>query len=428
MTTSKLACKGLPALAAMLLTACGSIQPTVDDGRQINQRKLDGIRTFGEGQQTLREAVVRSSPATASGCETDWELPFAVASSDGLETVDRVAWVRAVKVDERATVVASTANAGLEPGDKLLDIDGYRSDSGRQMVEALAERRDAGGPFQVTTASGRSVRVVPFRVCRGRARIAPPAKPDMQDYHWIYSVHPHEVLSANLTLDEALWLVLWTQGLAAEGGSRMMGYQYGLAPLRVALSVAAFLGGAGAVASAAQGAGAAAANEVGVIVAKNVATGVAVNVAKDQVTDAMSASSKNRASLEGVSWVAGTMFARADQWGFERMVELKADPLAAFSLHRKLVAAGSVRNAFVLDAERLPALLALAEQKGLGTLAQATLDGTTQTVSAGRDKDALSEWQAEDMPQSEAAHTAEPDDFDRRMTESVAAMPMEMLR
>ncbi len=422
---------GALALAAMLASACSTVQYTVDDGRQISEQRLERIRTFGKGQQALREAVVRSTPATASGCETDWELPIAVASSDELPGIDRVAWVRTLKVDERATVIASTADSGLDLGDRLVEIDGYRSNSGRQMVEALADRRDAGRPFEVKTASGRSVRITPIRVCRGRAQVAAPVKPDAQDYHWTYSLHPQEVFRVDLTPDEALWVVLWTQGLTAEGTGRMMGYRYGLAPLKTILGVAAFISGAGAIAAAAQGASATVASEVGSIVAKNVATGVAVNVAKQQAEDAIAGSSKNRASLEGVSWVAGTQFDKADQWGFDRMVELKADPLAAFSLHRKLAAAESVRNAFVLDSERLPALLGVAERKSLGESAKRTLDGAAQTRTAEAEEQAggvLSEWKAEEMPQAGEQDMASADQFDRQIFESAAPMPMETLR
>ncbi|HEX8963642.1 MAG TPA: hypothetical protein VF801_11620, partial [Rhodocyclaceae bacterium] len=353
------------ALLAASLAGCRSMPYTLDDGRRIEESKLEALRTFGKGRQALREALPRASPATRSGCETEWELPFAVASSDELPPAERVAWVRALNVDERATVVASAAGTGLAPGDKLVGIDGERIESGMRMAAALAERRDAGRPFEVATAAGRAVRTTPLRVCRGRAQVAAPATPDAQDYHWGYSVHPQEVFRADLSADEALWVVLWTQGLSAEGAPSMMGYQYGVAPLRLVLNVAALLSGAGAVAKAAQAAGPAAASEVGAVVAKNVATGVAVGIAKEKAGDAMSASSRNRAGLEGVAWVAGTQFDKADRWCFERMAELGADPLAGFSLHRKLVASGSVGNAFVLDGERLPALMALAEGRNL---------------------------------------------------------------
>lgn len=41
------------------------------------------------------------------------------------------------------------------------------------------------------------------------------------------SVHPIEVAQAGLTEDEALWAVLWTQGISEEGGARMKTYHYG---------------------------------------------------------------------------------------------------------------------------------------------------------------------------------------------------------
>lgn len=143
---------------ASLLTACGSIQYTVDDGRYVNEAMLANIRTLGSGEQSIRPAIVRAATLKPAVCETQWELPFAVASSDGLEKNDRIAWVRALKVDERLTVIASTPESALDLGDKIVEINGYRSDSGEKMSNTLKAWRDDGKPFQIVTADGRAVR------------------------------------------------------------------------------------------------------------------------------------------------------------------------------------------------------------------------------------------------------------------------------
>lgn len=354
-----------------LLGACATVHYTVDDGRSVDETLVANIRAYGEASRALRPAIVRSAALDAADCEPEWELPFDVATSDELTESERVAWVRALKVDERLTVIAvapttaATAATALAVGDRIVDIEGYRADSGRKMTAALHDRRDSGRPFQVATAAGRRLRIEPVRVCRGRATIASPAEPAAQDYHWSYSLHPLDVFRQGLTADEALWAVLWTQGLSAEGGARMKTYQYGVLPAQFVVGVASILSGVGAVVQAAQAGGAAAAaSQAGLVVATNVAAGAAVDFAQQQSVGMMETASRNRANLKGVAWVGGTVFDRADQWAFARMRELDADPLAALSLHLKLVKSGSADNAFVLDAERLPLLQAAAAEAG----------------------------------------------------------------
>jgi hypothetical protein len=65
-----------------------------------------------------------------------------------------------------------------------------------------------------------------------------------------------------------------------------------------------------------------------------------------------------------VAWIAGTIFDKADAWALERMIALNADPLAAFTLHQKLIEASLSSNAMMFDAERLSAVSRLADEKG----------------------------------------------------------------
>ena len=89
----------------------------------------------------------------------------------------------------------------------------------------------------------------------------------------------------------------------------------------------------------------------------------------------MQEAAANRGSLNGVAWVASTVFDKADTWAFERMEMLNANPLAAFSLHQKLVEAGLAENAFLFDADRLGGLGQLAQAKGRGSEMVAILKG-----------------------------------------------------
>ena len=91
----------------------------------------------------------------------------------------------------------------------------------------LADLRDSGRAFNLKLFSGKVVPVRPVKLCRGYARLAPPASPMAQDYHWLLNVHPLQVAHGELTEDEALWLVLWGQGVSEEGGARMKTYAYG---------------------------------------------------------------------------------------------------------------------------------------------------------------------------------------------------------
>jgi hypothetical protein len=70
-------------------------------------------------------------------------------------------------------------------------------------------------------------------------------------------------------------------------------------------------------------------------------------------------SAANKASLSGVSHVAAGVFDRADKWAFDHMRELGMNPRAGLSLHVKLSKQGAAANAFLLDSERLNAMLAL---------------------------------------------------------------------
>ena len=380
-------------LLACLLPGCAAVSYTVDDGRPVDEKLLANIRLFGQAEQTVRPAVLRSGALRDKDCDKQWELPIAVASSASWQAgAERVAWVRALQVDERVTVIASTPGVDLGVGDKLVDIDGYRKEDAERMIEALAGRRDAGKPFRVATSSGKSVLIVPVEVCRGHVLPAPPAAPVAQDYHWLMSVHPLEVFKDVLSPDEALWVVLWTQGLSEEAGARMKTYHYGRKTLTALLTLASFVSGFGAAAQAAQGAAtsaaanAAATNAAGQFVARQAAQEVGKSIAEHLVQaagqsalerelNAEAIAAANRAALGGVSWVAGGAFVKADHWAFERMERLGADPLAAFTLHEKLVRQVAARNAFVLDKERLPAMKSLVAALGRDTQLEGILNG-----------------------------------------------------
>ncbi|MCV2370304.1 hypothetical protein [Roseateles oligotrophus] len=384
----------LTLLLSLLLAACAAPKYTVDDGRKVDEGLLANIRSYGSGEQSLRPAIVRSAALKDPKCDRQWELPFAVATSYGWAENDRVAWVRGLNVDERLTVVAAAPNSPLNPGDKLLAVAGKKDEDSESLLAKLADARDAGKPFFVTLSSGANRAVSPFEVCRGYARLAPPNTPEVQDYHWLLSLHSLEISKAQLSEDEALWAVLWTQGLSEEGGARMKTYHYGtkiVGTLYNLATLATGLHGAALAAEAAVSAAKVAAKSVASEIVKQqlIEQGKALaaqrireglidagkELTKQQVMNGLQAAAVNRSSLSGVAWVASTVFDQADQWAFERAEKLGADPLAGFSLHQKLLERSLAGNAFALDIERLEALSKLAKTKGMDAQVQAILRG-----------------------------------------------------
>lgn len=431
-------------LVISLLAACAAPQYTVDDGRAVNEELLGHIRTYGAGEKALRPAIARSAELKDPDCDTQWELPFSVATSYDLSADDRVAWVRALGVDERATVIGTAPNSPLQLRDKIREVSGYNRENTEKMLLALVERRDAGRPFDIKLASGKTVNVTPFKVCRGYTRLAPPSSPQAQDYHWLLSVHPLEVARGDLTEDEALWAVLWTQGVSEEGGARMKTYHYSTkiaGTLYNLFSIASGIQGAGLAADAAIKAAQTAASTVASDIIKKQLieqatsaaaskmrgelVGVAQKLTQTQVMGAMQQAAANRGSLTGVAWIASGIFDTADAWAYTRMEQLNANPLASFSLHQKLIEQGLASNSMVLDPERLKALNKMAEDKGRGDDVVAILQGIRP--------DEL-QFALADMPVASAPNAFSYDDvsdpaaanqpFSRGLIEGLLSMPV----
>lgn len=381
-------------VVALLIGGCSTARYTVDDGRVIDPQVLTNIQAFGDAEQAIRPAIVRSARVLDAQCDKQWELPFSVATSYALPENDRVAWVRIAKVDERLTVLASAIAPSLSPGDKVAEIDGYHRDNTEKMGLALSEARDRGQPFPVKTAGGKIVTVKPFQVCRGYTRFSPPATPQLQDYHWLLSFHPTDLGQLPITEDEALWIVLWTQGLSEEGGARMKTYHYGKQILGGVYQIATVVSGLKGVAVAAQVAADAAqrvaVSQLSDIVRKQLMQEATAAVrarmqqtlaerarafTQQEAISQMQIAAANRGALQGVAWVAGTVFDQADQWAYARLPKYDADPLAPFTLHQKLIEAGLSRNAFVFDAERLKTISEAAGRGGHVDDALAVLRG-----------------------------------------------------
>jgi len=384
----------LSGVGLLALAGCAAPRYTVDDGRKVDEVLLTQIRAYGEGERLLRPAITRSARLHDKECDKQWELPFSLATSEGWSADDRVAWVRALQVDERVTVVAAAPGSPLVPGDRIVQVGRHRGDRAESMLERLSELRDSGESFAVVLADGRQARVHPFQVCRGYARLAPPNTPALQDYHWLMSLHPLEITRAGITDDEALWVVLWGQGLSEEGGARMKTYHYVTSIGSTLFTLASLAPTVQAAALAAQGAlaaaRAAAASAVTDAVRRQLIdqgralalqklreglADVAQQLTRQQVLSALQSAAGNRASLKGVAWIAATVFDRADRWSFERMAQLGGSQLAGFSLHQKLIERGLTSNAFAFDAERLESLYKLARSLGLESDAQAILQG-----------------------------------------------------
>ena len=382
-------------LAGALLGGCAGVRYTVDDGRAVDEQLLGQIRAYGAGEQAVRPAIARAAALQDQDCDKQWELPFSVASSESWAENDRVAWVRALGVDERLTVVAAAPGSPLARGERIDAIDGRSLEGDAEgLLALLADRRDAGKPFALRTSAGRGVVVKPFEVCRGYTRFAPPSTPALQDYHWLLSLHPLELTQPGLTEDEALWVVLWTQGLSEEGGARMKTWHYGSKIVGTLYNIATLASGlkgaamaADAAMKVAQNAAAQVASEVvkqqlieqakafAAAQLRGVLSDTAEKMARATMVGAMQQAAVNRGSLSGVARIGATVFDRADRWAFERMARLDASPVAGFTLHQKLAMAGLASNAFVFDAERLQAISEVAVARGLEPQMLAALNG-----------------------------------------------------
>lgn len=81
----------LTLMALCLLAACAGPQYTVDDGRKVNEELLGHIRTYGAGETALHPAIAHTAELKHPECDTQWELPFSVATSYDWSADDRVA-------------------------------------------------------------------------------------------------------------------------------------------------------------------------------------------------------------------------------------------------------------------------------------------------------------------------------------------------
>jgi hypothetical protein len=357
----------LVAVSQLAALAGCATRLTVDDGRALDSQLIARMRAFADSAVVLRPAIVRSRAAAGSGCDQQYELPFDVMTTYGIGDPDtKMAWLRALGIDENLTVIAADPSSSLRAGDIVTSIDGYESRNKVKLAKKLTEARDRGDPFALTLADGGQVTITPITVCRGHVLIAPPLEPALQRYHWTESIHPLEVVYRPLSPDEAEWIVLWTQGLSEQGGARMKTYAFVVGGIKWLSVVGLGFATSAATASAraAAGAGASAGGQV-----------AGIQLA-GQAASLMAQSAANQASLSGVSGVAAGVFDQADKWAFEHMRALGMDPGAGLSLHDKLVAQGAANNAFLLDEKRLAAMRAL--------VAAARAAGGHRTASTAR--------------------------------------------
>lgn len=342
------------AIAAFMLVALGgcATRLTVDDGRQLDPQLLSQIKTYAVATNAIRPAIVRSAAVNDTGCDTQYELPFDVMTSYGVDDSDaKVALVRVLGVNEKLRVIAADPVSGMRAGDTITQVNGYDGRNSLRMIDMLTDARDGGHPIELKLASGRNVIVYPFRVCRGHVVIASPFDPTVQLYHWMQSVHPLEIFHQELTEDEAEWIVLWTQGLSERGGARMKGYAFMVGSIKWIATLGLGAATSGATASMRGAAAAASGGQV-----------AAVQLA-GQAASMMTRAAANRASLTGVSHVAGHVFDRADEWAYRNIQKLGMNPRAGLTLHQKMLAQGAAANAFLYDDERLDEMLGLLDSK-----------------------------------------------------------------
>lgn len=345
----------LATMSLVVMAGCATTS-TVDDGRPLDPRLLADIRTYAVAAAALRPAIVRSAALNDTGCSTQYELPFDVMTSYGMDDTDqKMALVRVLGVNETLRVIAADPVSGMHPGDTITAVDGYHGRNSRKMMDMLTEDRDDGSPIVLKLASRRKVRIVPFKVCRGHVVLASPFSAAEQLYHWTQSVHPLEIFRQPLTPDEAQWIVLWTQGLSDEGGARMKTYAFITGSIKWAATLGLGFATSGAAASA-RSAAAAGASSSGQVAAIQLA---------GQAASMMTRAAANRASLSGVSHVAAGVFDQADAWAFRNIEKLGMNPRAGLTLHQKMVAQGAAANAFLYDDERLDKMVTLLDDDRL---------------------------------------------------------------
>lgn len=392
--------------AVALLSGCAATVYTVDDGSPVDETLLANIRTYGKGQQLLRPNIVKTAELKDKDCSTQYELPFVTASSYDLPKEKKIAWARGLHVDERLTIIAAAPDSGVAVGDHIEDIDGFKRENAEKMLEELNNSRDFGHPFTIRIAGakggkdGKSVTITPIEVCRGHVNLAAPEAEIVQDYHWLQSTHPLSLFTQDVTPDEAMWMVLWTQGLSEEAGARMKTYRYGMGMLKTGITIASIASGVGAVANAASTAAAQvaatqaghAAAQAALQAAGKAAAEQAASAMRQKAIDALQTVVKQKAqevamdsvkaatifkdSLSGISWAASTGFYMADQWALDRMAKMGVDQIAAYTLHFKLASNSLSQNAFVFDEERLKLVTAYAEKNGMGDKVELVLNGS----------------------------------------------------
>lgn len=364
---------GVLIAAVFLLDLAGcATKLTEDDGRQLDPKLIASMQDYRDAAAALRPAIVRSRAAADSGCDKQYELPFDAMTTYGIDDRDiRVAWVRALGVDENLTVIAADPSSGLRGGDIVAEVDGYKGRDKLRMVHRMTEARDRGQPFDLALDSGERVTVSPVEVCRGHVLVASPLDPGQQRYHWTQSVHPLEIFQGQLTADEAEWIVLWTQGLSERGGARMKTYAFMAGAVKWASVLGLGFAASSAAASVRAGAAASGSSAGGQVAATQLA---------GQAAQLMARSAADKAALSGVSRVAAGVFDRADRWAFEQMRRLGMDPRAGLSLHEKLVAQGAAGNAFLLDAQRLADMRALVARLPARAARCRTCRDTARTV------------------------------------------------
>jgi hypothetical protein len=334
-------------IAAIFLAAlagCATTRLTVDDGRKLDDKLLSDMKAYGAGAAALRPAIVRSAALNDKNCSIQYELPFEAMTSYGVENLDaKIAWVRALGVNENLTVIASDTTSGMAMGDIITEVAGYKSRNTLKMVSELVDARNRGKPFRLTLASGRKVLISPIKVCQGHTIIASPLHAAAQNYHWTQSMHPLEVFHQALTPDEAAWIVLWTQGLSEQSGATMKTYAFVVGGVRWIATIVLGIATSGAT-SAARGVAAAGSSATGQVAAAQLA---------GHAASLMASAAANRASLSGINGIAAGRFDQADKWAFANMRKLGMNPRAAVTLHEKLIAKGAAANAFLLDEKRL---------------------------------------------------------------------------
>ncbi len=335
-----------------------------------------------KSQRLLGPALYRSRHAIDEACDKQWQIPLRTGTSRKEYPAEFFGYLKSEYgfEDRGTTVIYADEQTGLKPLDILVPSSDDPTSEKNIKELSMRENRllgwnywndDERAPFKVKVGNrDTEVTVTPFKTCKGRVNTWFYPIPAVAILRTFITV-PLMIFDQDITPDEALWMTLWVQGFEFEGQGTLnmltltrtflgavQGYMVGSATNSVIQA------GTNGVQAMAKETAQQVAHSTATHAAKQAMIEAAKKQAEQMIQDTtLRAAATNMATRFGTNVVgqktlslemifAGTVFGKTDVWTFSKMIQLGADPTAAISLHRKLVAAGIQADFFIMDEER----------------------------------------------------------------------------